>query len=55
MSLFSDEIEPEIPEKVSFEETENKVLSEEKTLRENYDSRFVRLKKSLRKKSASIL
>lgn len=53
--IFQTKFEPEITEEISNEETKNKVSSEEKTLRDNYESRFVRLKKSLRKKSASIL
>lgn len=53
--IFQTELDSEALEKTSIEQEENKLLIAEEAPRENNESRFARLKKSLRKKSASIL
>lgn len=44
-----------IAEDESAEEAENKLLAEEKSIENDIETRFARLRKSLRKRSVSIL
>ena len=53
--IFPMKFGQEDKEKISVEDAENKLVFEEKTVQSDNESRFARLKKSLRKRSASIL
>jgi hypothetical protein len=53
--IFPMKFGQEDKEKIPVEVAENKLMFEEKTVQSNNEGRFARLKKSLRKRSASIL